>query len=59
VSDLQALRDKKQEIKDRRSKVLRTLYDANAELRDITDEFLAVDLEIRLEEGKQNGNSTS
>jgi hypothetical protein len=52
---LEELYAKKQEIKERRSVVLQTLRSANAELREIDVEFIAVDLEIKLEEEKEYG----
>lgn len=54
MTELEDLKAKKQEIRDRRSGILLRLRTANAELREIDDEFLAVDLQIRLAEEKQN-----
>lgn len=59
VSELEDLRAKKQEIKERRSVVLAVLGKANLELGEITDEFLAVDLQINLAEKRENDHNTS
>lgn len=42
-----ALRARRQEIKDRRSVVLKALRDANSELREIDVELRSVDTELR------------